>query len=146
MLPTYMHASACLKDKLHIILMKAARFSIGNYCFKKSTHYILNNCKMTTIKNMINISSLKLIHKTLHNKSPEVIFQYYKVNKRKSADIYYNYTPKSSNMKNYFIYQGIKLFNGLPANLKDLPPIRFNKKIKRYITDPASVVHVRAIP
>ena len=145
MLPTYMHAPACLKDKLHKVLMKAARFSIGNYCFKKSTYYILNKCKMTTINNMINISAIKLIHKTLHNESPHVIFQYYKVNKRKSADIYYNYTPKYCNMKNYFIYQGIKLFNGLPAKLKDLPPVKFNNKIKRYITDPASVVHVRDI-
>ena len=48
-------------------------------------------------------------------------------------------------MKNYFVYQGIKLFNALPLKLKDLPPLKFNNKIKRYISDPASVIHVRAI-
>ena len=72
-----MHASAYLKDKLHKVIMKAARFSIGNYCFKKSTYFILNRCKLTTINNMINISAIKLIHKTLHNESPEVMLDYY---------------------------------------------------------------------
>ena len=145
MLPIYMHASAHLKDKLHKVLMKAARYSIGNYCFKKSTYYILNKCKLTTINNMISISAIKLIHKTLHNESPEVMLEYYKLNKRKSADIFYNYVPKSANMNKYFVYQGVKLFNSIPVKIKDLPPIKFNNQIKRYITDPASVVHVRAI-
>ena len=101
---------------------------------------------MTTINNMINISAIKFIHKTLYNESPEVIFEYYKVGKRKCANIFNNYTQKSAYMKNYFVYQGIKLHNALPVKLKDISPIKFNKKIKRYITDPASVVHVRAIP
>ena len=100
---------------------------------------------MKTINNMINISAIKLIYKTLHNESPEVILEYYKLNKRKSADIFYNYIPKSSKMKNYFLYQGIKMFNGLPSKIKDLPPIKFNNHIKRYITNPASVVHARAV-
>ena len=49
-------------------------------------------------------------------------------------------------MKNYFIYQGIKLHNALPMKIKDLPPIKFNNQIKKYITNPASVVHARAVP
>ena len=91
------------------------------------------------------MSAIKLIHKTLFNESPETMLDYYKLNNRKSAAIFYNHVPKSANMKKYFVYQGIKLYNALPVKIKDLPPIKFNKQIKKYITDPASVVHVRAV-
>ena len=39
MLPLYLHLSEGLKNKLHKVIMNAARVSIGNYCYKKTCGY-----------------------------------------------------------------------------------------------------------
>ena len=39
MMPLYNIANLHLKNKLHKIIMSAARTAIGNYCFMKSTIY-----------------------------------------------------------------------------------------------------------
>ena len=44
LLPLYSHSTRQLKNKMHKIIMTAARCAIGNYCFKKSVHYVLNKC------------------------------------------------------------------------------------------------------
>ena len=45
MLPLYNNLPLYLRNKLHKIQMKSARTAIANYCYKKSTSYILNRCK-----------------------------------------------------------------------------------------------------
>ena len=53
MLPIYNNLPGYLNNKLHKIIMTAARTVIGNYCFRKSNLYILNKCNWMNVKNMI---------------------------------------------------------------------------------------------
>ena len=55
----------------------SARTIVGNYCYKKSTGYILGNCKMFDITKMIAQSSLKLFHKMILNNKPKSIINLY---------------------------------------------------------------------
>ena len=60
--------------------MSAARTIIGNYCYKKSIGYILNKCKMHDIRDLLDITTLKYIHKVITNQTPNAILRYYKMN------------------------------------------------------------------
>ena len=71
MLPLYSHAPQILIDKLHRVLMKAARYSIGNYCYRLSCNYILGKCNWLSIGNMIIQSGINFTYKTLCNREPE---------------------------------------------------------------------------
>ena len=80
MLPLYSVINTDNNNKLHKIIMTAARAVIGNYCFKKSISYILNKCKWLNINNMITRSAVMIIHKIIINKSPETIYRLFKTN------------------------------------------------------------------
>ena len=58
MVPLYSLTTEANLNKLHKVIMTAARAAIGNYCYKKSINYILNKCKWFDIKDIIMISSL----------------------------------------------------------------------------------------
>ena len=45
LLPIYSIATQENLSKIQKIIMSAARAAIGNYCFRKSTQYILIKCK-----------------------------------------------------------------------------------------------------
>ena len=146
MLPTYTNASIYLKNKIKKVVMRSARMIIGSYCFKKSTTYILNKCKWLTVQQLIDFSTVKLVHKIIYNKCPVPLYNCYKLSNRKNAQIHYHYVPKSTAFNDYFIYHGIRLFNMLPDIIKDLPPRKFKKHYKRYLIDPKSVPHDRCVP
>ena len=103
MLPLYAHASSHLTNKLHNVLMKSVRTAIGNYCYKKSVHYIPAKCKWKPINNMIKHSAVKTIQKIIHSKKPEVIYNLFKVSKRSTANIHHNYVPKTKVFREFYI-------------------------------------------
>ena len=132
-LPIYMHANKKLKDKLHKVLMTAARCAIGNYCFRKSICYILNKCKWETIDNMILNASINLINKIIINKEPEQIYNLYTINRRSMVKIYPKYDPKGMVLKNFFIYKSLPTYNNIPKNVKNLSKNKFQAEIKYLI-------------
>ena len=113
--------------------MTAARCAIGNYCYKKSINYILDKCKWLDINKTILNASLKLLHKIIINKKPNSIYNMFKFNRRQNVDIVTLYIPKTVNYESFYVYKGLKNFNKLPKNLKNLPPEKFKSKIKQHL-------------
>ena len=133
MLPLYNNLPLYLRNKLHKILMKSARSAIGNYCYKKSTSYILNKCKWLNINNMIKYSSINLLHNILNKNEPKIIINMLKINRRSVVDINTKYIPQSRELKSFFIYKSLKLYNAIPKELKHLETNKFKKALKKYI-------------
>ena len=133
MLPLYNNLPLYLRNKLHKILMKSARSAIGNYCYKKSTSYILNKCKWLNINNMIKYSSINLLHNILNKNEPKIIIGMLKINRRSVVDINTKYIPQSRELKSFFIYKSLKLYNAIPKELKHLETNKFKKALKKYI-------------
>ncbi len=128
-----MNANKTSINKLHKVVMTAARAAIGDYCFKKSISYILNKCKWLNINNMIINASLKTLNNIIINKTPRTIYNLFKINRRSIVDIQTFYQPKSTELKNFFIYKTLKIYNHLPKVLKELDHTKFKKQIKTYM-------------
>ena len=104
MLPLYNNLPLYLRNKLHKIQMKSARTAIGNYCYKKSTSYILNKCKWLNINNMIKYSSLVFIHNVIYNKNQKVYWEYIEQIDFCAIRLNYHYkiSPKILSISNSF--------------------------------------------
>ena len=98
LLPLQLNAPKYLINKLHKVIMTVARTAIGNFCFKKSTIYILDKLKWLNIDNMIIFSSLCYTHKIIKNKSTSNIFKTKKSN-RAITKWYTIHKPKTLLMK-----------------------------------------------
>ena len=119
-----------MKDRLHKVLMRAARMTINSYCFKKSIDYILGLCKWHDIDEMIKWCSLKFMNNMLTSQKPKSLFNKIKFSKRACRNLSFHYFPKSSMWKNTLLYKGIEYFNKLPNHLKYLPGKTFKAKLK----------------
>ena len=67
MVPIYSLANNNNLQKLHKVIMTAARAAIGNFCFRKSIQYILTKGKWFDIHDWILSSTLNTLHRTLHS-------------------------------------------------------------------------------
>ena len=94
-LPLLSNISLYGKAKLHKILMTTARTVIGHYGFKWSCTKILNNCNWPNIDDMIKLSSLKLLHYIITNRSPTNIFNKMKIPKRNTSEITLKAIPQT---------------------------------------------------
>ena len=65
MLPIYMNATTDNINKLHKVLMRCARVTIGNYCCRMNTAAILGKCKWLGIKKFIVHSGLIAVNKII---------------------------------------------------------------------------------
>ena len=120
-------------NKLHKVIMTAARSAIGNYCYRKSNMYILEKCGWLNINKMISSASLKLLNNIIINKEPKAIYDLFKINRRSVVDINLKYTPKTKYYENFFLCKELKIYNNLPKNLKGLTNSKFKKSIKEYL-------------
>ena len=91
------------------------------------------------------MSVLNIIHRIIYRKILESLYGLYKSNIRKSANIFYNYVPTSVKFRKSYSYQGIKSYNLLPSNAKELPPRKFKIKIKKLVTNPESAIYAPCI-
>ena len=82
MLPIYMNSTLDNINRLHKVVMTAARTSIGNYCIRKSTSQILEICKWLPIRQMIMYSSLCIIHKVLTTYLPHSLAKMYNIDSK----------------------------------------------------------------
>ena len=121
MAPIYSMATKENINKLHKIIMTAARAAIGSFCFKKSIHYILSKCKWFDIDDLILFSSLNTIHKTFSNKKTPAMVSYFRTNSkdRKVKSVTTKYIPKSTKMNNFYIYKYTKIYNSLDQYIRD---------------------------
>ena len=101
-MPIYLGINNILINKLHKVIMSAARAAIGNYCFQKSIKYILEKCNILEIKDLILFSSLSFLHKIDINRKPESILdKFYPINKRaKFYTFIPTYQPKLKYIEN----------------------------------------------
>ena len=136
-MPLYMNCSVHNIEKLHKVLMSAARAAIGSYCFRKSKIYILNKCKLLNIKNLILFSTLSFFYKLNLRGQPQAIIKLYqKPNDRDKVRKYRpNYMPKTKFLENGCLYRGAKIFDSIPNEYKLFNADKFRKTLKGYLTE-----------
>ena len=119
MLPLYMNANLSNITKLHKVLMTAARVAIGNYCCKKSISQILGKCGWLSIRNMITLAVVKIIHKMRRTNVPTSICKMVRAStkNRKSKAIVPTYIPKQKQFLNFYMIKGLKIFNNMPNDI-----------------------------
>ena len=96
MLSLYNNLPNYLTKKLHKILMTSARCAIGNYCFKKSNNYILDQCKWLSIEKIISLSSLNFIYNIEKHKKLKGVLRISRNSKydRQKQNLSMSYIPK----------------------------------------------------
>ena len=121
MVPIYSISTQLNIQKLHKIIMTAARAAIGNFCFKKSISYILSKCDWFDISDLIKYSSLNIIHKIQTLKKPQSLVSYFRTSNkdRKVKSVTTKYIPLSVKMNNFYIYKYSKIYNSLDTYIKE---------------------------
>merc|ERR1712240_205865 len=131
-IPLYRQVTLKQLNMIHKVIMTSARVSIGSYCFKKSTKYILDKCNILNVKQMIIFSTLIFINKLIQYKLPQSILELYNVTNNYTK-YKPKYKPKSKKFKNHVINRGIEIFNNIPDNFKNLPLKRYKRKLREYV-------------
>ena len=134
-LPVYVGMDKSLYKKLHKVIMRAARVSIGNFCFKKSISYILEKCDMFDSENCGLFSAMKLLYSIRVNNDPKAMISLFK-NKNtriKNLELHPTINGKTVKLKNSCLQNGAKIFNHLPHGLKVGNKVKFAENLKVYI-------------
>ena len=139
MLPFFSSATVLNMNKIHKLLMFAARTVIGNYCFKKSTSYILGKCNWVTAEQLIRMSGLKLIHSILSTRQPKAICNMLKINKWSTANIALKRVPICKIGREFYINMEIKNYNRLPSDIKSSNKKQFKSKVRKFLKSEYSV-------
>ena len=136
-MPLYMGINNILLNKFHKVIMSTARAAIGNYCYKKSTNYILNKCNLMGINNIIMYSSLSFLFKIYKNNLPKSLMKFF-APKRERERIYKFrplHVPKSKFIENSLFHKGTIIFNNLPDKFKLLSFDKFQQQLKIYLSE-----------
>ena len=112
--------------------MTAFRVIIGNYCFKKSTSYILDKCGLLSAKQMISFASITYLQKIYFSNIPTSIYELFLPINRRGTDlkIRTKLRAKTKKFKNHIINKGSEMVNYIPFKIKNLPPKPFKKQLK----------------
>ena len=132
LLPLYKGSNLDQLAKIHKVIMNAARTAIGYSCYKQSNVVILKQCKWLSLTKLIDCSVLNFNHKLITCKTPEVLYNSYKIPNRAVVDIVPTYIPKTVKTEKFFLYSGLKMYNKLPISLKNAK--NFKTKLKDYIS------------
>ena len=97
-------------NKVHKLIMFSARSVIGSYCYKMSIKNILSKVNWMSASQLIIWSGLTFLHKIISTKKPTGLFNHYKINKRRWAQIVPHIYPKSTFSKNICINKSLGLF------------------------------------
>ena len=130
-LPLYAGETPKIKLQVHRNLMVISRFIKGSYCFRQSTKSILDSIRFPDSDQLIAQNTVKYIHKIIHSRRPKGVYKLFrKQRSRKCTLIYPNYFSSTLLFDRNVYNKSIKMYNSLPAELRCLPPHKFNKKIK----------------
>ena len=115
--------------------MRAARNTIGNYCYKKSCSYILNKCQWLSIEKMVSYSGICFIYKIIANKEPNSMLSMFKTkkSKRNISKWYTAYQPKTKLMQNFIIYKSLANIYSLPKDIQNCKQSTFKSRLKKYL-------------
>ena len=119
--------------------MLTARKTLGSYCYKISTHKILNQCNWVHIPHMLIILSIKFINKIFNNKQPTCLLNIFNLrhnNKNSSriiTKLYPKIKPTIDILDRSLLYKAAYMNNLLPDNIKLLNDKKFDVAIKEYV-------------
>ena len=135
MLPIYMNTTSDNITKLHRVLMRCARTTIGNYCCRMNTAAILGKCNWLGINKFIVHSGLVTINKIIKNKNPLVITNLYNNinNQRNCKKISTKYLPKTQKFQKFYLNGILKYYNQIPDIIKEVSLNQFKIKSKMWI-------------
>ena len=133
MLPLLSSANNIQKQKVHKLIMFAARTVLGSYCFKVSCKKIIERVNWLPANQIINWAIIKSIQKIIFNKQPTNLFNYFKTNRRQCSIIVPKTYPKSKFSRDIYIFKGLEAFNALPNDIKKCNPKIFKKKGLKYL-------------
>ena len=136
-MPLYMGINNILLNKLHKVIMSAARAAIGNYCYKKSINYILNKCNLMDIKHIILYSSLSFLFKMYKDNLPTSLMSHFIQRKEKDRQFKLRplHIPKMKAIENSLFHKGALIFNNLPDKYKVLNMNKFQHQLRIYLCE-----------
>ena len=116
--------------------MKSARTIIGNYCYKKSTGYILNKCNMLPIKEFMIYATVKFFYGIELTNEPKAMLSLFMDKNQRQKYIKFQpiYKPKLSIVSKSCVHEGSRIYNTIPNDLKRGSKKTFAKNIKDYIS------------
>ena len=132
MMPLMSSAKLSEKQKVHKLIMFAARTILGSYCFKTSCKKILESINWMSANQIINWSILKSIQKIIFTKAPNSLFNYFKNNRRQCSIIVPKIYPKSKFSRDFYLFKGLELYNAFPNDIKKFNPKTFKTKGLKY--------------
>ena len=136
-IPLYMTCTMPNINTIHKVIMAAARASIGHYCYKKSTKYILLKCDFMDANNLILYSTLCFYYNMNKTGKPGAILDlFHPQNKRSKSNKYRpRYLPTAMSIDNGCLYKGARIFDSLPDNCKLYTKEKFRKFLKGYLAE-----------
>ena len=133
MLPTYTNITEIQRQKIHVVLMKAAKATIGLPCYRWSTQRILETVGWIPLKAMIEKAKLKVLHNIVITKQPTMLFKQMKIPERKTKAITLQYNTGKEKLKKFFLTSTIQDYNKLPVIMRNLNQQKFKNAItKKY--------------
>ena len=117
--------------KLHVVLMKAAKATIGLPCYRWSNQRILETVGWIPLKEMIEKAKLKVLHNILITKQPTMLYNQLKIPERRTKAITVRYNIRKEKLKKFFLTTTIETYNKLPVLMKNLDQRRFKKAITK---------------
>ena len=140
MLPTYSNLTVMQLQKLHVVLMKAAKTTIGQPCFRWTNQKILETVGWIPIRQMIEKAKLKVLHNIILTKQPKMLYQQLKIPERRTKAISVKYNPKKEKLRKFFLTTTIERYNKIPVITRNLDQQKFKKAImkhfnKEYLTN-----------
>ena len=117
--------------------MTAARTAIGSYCYKKSISYILDKCKLLTIKDTIMFSAILFIYKIDKNNINKSILTFFHPKRSRDKCLKFRplHIPKMKMLENYLFHHGTHIYNELPETIKNLPTDKFRCALRQYLRE-----------
>ena len=131
MMPTYTNLTEMQRQKLHVVLMKAAKATIGLPCYRWSNQRILETIGWIPLKEMIEKAKLKVLHNILITKQPTMLYNQLKIPERRTKAITVRYNIRKEKLKKFFLTTTIETYNKLPVLMKNLDQRRFKKAITK---------------
>ena len=114
------------------LVQKAARYTIGHYCYKQSISSMMKSIEWKMPSEMIHQLSARFIHKIIVTKSPSTIHTLIRFPRlRESANIHSNTRPKTQRMTRTAILASIDNYNRIPNDMRHLPPCKLKLKLNK---------------
>ena len=100
---TYTNLTEIPRQKIHVVLMKAAKATIGLPCYRWTNQRILETVGWIPLKEMIEKAKLKVLHTILISKQPTMLYQQMKIPERRTKAITVRYNIRKEKLRKFFL-------------------------------------------